>query len=551
MFRSPEQEAVAAAIRSAIEDGATVLIHASTGIGKTRAMLVETIRAAAGGKRILLATQNTQLVQQMLDGPDMRAARALHPSIEVRARVSMAQFLSPARAATAGAQILPGDTLEEVSARTGIPPTRLCLTPSCPRLERVEYEHQAKAARLAPIVVTTHAALAMDARVQFQMLGANAFDAILVDEADTLPSSARSVMTRLVTVEELRGLHAALRAAGIDRSGLTGAANRLEAGHIEDAMQAVLHATSNARQVTDIDLRDALALVRIAAQDVLDGDYQGRKVVASENGVRVIYRRPARVLRSLFEKVQSAALLSGTLAVNGDFRSIRAATGLYGAREVMIEPRRFGYMRIMLAARDVPTPNERTGRSAWLDYVAAGVKAAAADGGRILILTASYADTSDLCARLTDLPLIEHRRGERLQDVLKPIGSGSIFVTPAAWTGIDLPGAWTHVVIPKIPFEIPDEQLDEVFEIDDGAAWLDAQSRAIRRLRQGIGRGIRNEADSCVLWILDPRFPIPAQMVNAGHATQGNAAHLLPLANAIPKRFRSGLWDAWSSAKIF
>ncbi len=107
------------------------------------------------------------------------------------------------------------------------------------------------------------------------------------------------------------------------------------------------------------------------------------------------------------------------------------------------------------------------------------------------------------------------------------------------------------MVIPKVPFDVPDEQLDEVFEIDDGAAWLDAQSRAIRRLRQGIGRGIRNAGDSCVLWILDPRFPIPAQMVNAGRATQGKAARLLPLAEAIPKRFRSGLRDAWSSAKIF
>src|SRR3546814_16002696 len=33
-----------------------------------------------------------------------------------------------------------------------------------------------------------------------------------------------------------------------------------------------------------------------------------------------------------------------------------------------------------------------------------------------------------------------------------------------------------------------------------------------RKLRQGIGRGIRRPNDSVKLWLLDPRFPLPATL---------------------------------------
>jgi ATP-dependent DNA helicase DinG len=554
MYRTNEQRELAQRVADAITNHERLLVQAATGVGKTRVMLIEALRATANHKRVLIATSNTQLARQMLTSTDMAAARSQFPGIEPVMRLSMSQFLSPTRAAATGLSIEPDDTLDSVLARhRDVKGSQICLSPSCPTIERLDYAEQARAVRSAQIVITTHAALVLDARMQFRLLGSDKFDIVFVDEADQLPASARSVVERVVTSGELKVLADALREAGVARSGLAAAASKLDAGDIQGAMVNVIEASRKAEEIEDVDLRDALAAVAIAAHDVINAeDRPGVRVAAIDGGVRVIYRRPARVLRRLFENVAAAMLLSGTLAPRGDFRPIRAATGLYDVPELVIEPRRFGDLRLFLAARDIPAPNDPTGRTEWIDYVAAGVRAAVADGGRVLVLTTGYADTEDICGRLRDVPtLIEHRRGERLVKVLEQAGENAVVVTPAAWAGVDIPGGWAHIVIPRVPFEPPDDEYDEVFSIDDGKAYLDAQEIAIRRLRQGLGRGIRNERDACVAWILDPRFPLSNRHINSGLVTQGKAARMLALADAIPRRFREGLRDAFSKAEIF
>ncbi len=554
MYRSNEQRALAQGVADAIANHGRLLVQAATGIGKTRVMLTEALKAARDQKRVVVATSNTQLARQMLTSADMAAARAQYPGTEPVMRLSMSQFLSPTRAAAAGLSIEPEDTLDAVLLRyPDIKGSQICLSPNCPTIERLAYSEQARAVRSAQVVITTHAALVLDARMQFRLLGADRFDIVFVDEADQLPASARSIVERVVTSGELRALADALREAGVARSGLGAAATKLDAGDAEGAMANVIEASRRAEEIEDVDLRDALAAVSIAAWDVTNAeDRPGVRVAAIEGGVRVIYRRPARVLRRLFEQVSAAVLLSGTLAPRGDFRPIRAATGLYDAPELVIEPRRFGDLRLMLAARDIPAPNDPAGRNAWVDYVAAGVRAAVEDGGRVLVLTTGYTDTEDICGRLGGIPtLIEHRRGERLLKVLELAGENAVVVTPAAWAGVDIPGGWAHIVIPRVPFEPPDEEHDEVFSIDDGRAYLEAVEIAIRRMRQGLGRGLRSENDSCVAWILDPRFPLSRRHINSGLVTHGKAARMLALADAIPMRFREGLRDAFSRAEIF
>ena len=61
---------------------------------------------------------------------------------------------------------------------------------------------------------------------------------------------------------------------------------------------------------------------------------------------------------------------------------------------------------------------------------------------------------------------------------------------------------------------------------------------AVRKLRQGIGRGIRAKNDICRLWILDPRFPVPESFRLNRNLAQGPAASHKELAeSAIPARF--------------
>ena len=62
---------------------------------------------------------------------------------------------------------------------------------------------------------------------------------------------------------------------------------------------------------------------------------------------------------------------------------------------------------------------------------------------------------------------------------------------------------------------------------------------------------MRSQQQGCVVWILDPRFPLPSEIINRGEATQKKAANLLPLVEAIPERFRRGLAASWPKASIF
>ena len=82
------------------------------------------------------------------------------------------------------------------------------------------------------------------------------------------------------------------------------------------------------------------------------------------------------------------------------------------------------------------------------------------------------------------------------------------------------------------------------------AGILFARNRAdtMRKLNQGLGRGIRTETDQVTVWIADPRFPLPAAVVMDPRRmlTQGPASRNIDLTNIIPPRFV----DAYEAAKI-
>lgn len=120
-----------------------------------------------------------------------------------------------------------------------------------------------------------------------------------------------------------------------------------------------------------------------------------------------------------------------------------------------------------------------------------------------------------------------------------------MFVTPLGWEGVDNPGGWQHLVIPRIPYPVVGE--------DDEQSFLNSQEVAMRRLRQALGRAIRSPNDSATVWILDPRFPVPRSMMKTGLVTQKKAANHLRLVESIPARFRnSGIrLSAFEKAEIF
>ena len=106
-------------------------------------------------------------------------------------------------------------------------------------------------------------------------------------------------------------------------------------------------------------------------------------------------------------------------------------------------------MAFVLAERSVLSPFGEDGERdpAFDDYAASVVRAAMDEGGRVLVLTPSFADVDEMARRIEGI--VAHRRGEALSVHLDNLRSspGGVLVTPAAWAGTDLPGLLDHVVI--------------------------------------------------------------------------------------------------------
>lgn len=197
----------------------------------------------------------------------------------------------------------------------------------------------------------------------------------------------------------------------------------------------------------------------------------------------------------------------------------------------------FGEMSFVLPDQRIPHPSiESVERSdddeklfsfseKWLSYAAGMIEAAQEAGGRTLVLTSSFKATRALVAKVRSNSLslvIEHQQGENLNQYLPAFLAepNSILITPSGWEGLNLPNTISHIVIPRIPFAPPSESNARLREADlkskglpiykaAGIALSESVDNVVRKLKQGVGRGIRSKDDKVVVWLADPRFPIP------------------------------------------
>ena len=608
------------------ETALVTLTQAATGTGKSVALLAAVMALAALQKRqgvraqpAAVSTSTNHLARQLLDDDAPRVSRALEAlglaPVSVATRAGRRQFIDHERVERALARLrregvevealeaLGGfDTFAEaedhqVFVPAGFNADALCVTPRSGASGAQAFSRSRRAAAEADVVLTNHALVLTECRFRGGVLGIGGrrVHTVVFDEADALPEVARSVADERIGLglvahiaamagaaageacRELARLCARETARGTPRL-LAHCAGR---DAIVERVRAIRAALGTA---ADDEAAEAAALLAGRLRTFLecaDGDTSAVAAIAPGEppALAVVHRAPVRLLRHVFETAHTAFLVSATLAApsarpspNDLLRALGIGPGARAPGRINapgwadLQPRRYGEMDFRFADRSAPAPVRHVDDApvsdpGHLDYVARAIEAAR-ESGRVLVLCTSYALAEELAARVRDA--IVHVRGTRLASRVEAFRADAhaVLLTPAAWTGLSLPGCVDHVVVPRIPFRPPsveDEAKRRFLEALGFAAshieGLIASDRgaAVRRtLAQGLGRGIRGPEERCTVWLLDPRFPLPKSMTRViGGPDQGLAAHHLGLIHCIPARFRTGLRPAVDRGRIW
>ncbi len=211
---------------------------------------------------------------------------------------------------------------------------------------------------------------------------------------------------------------------------------------------------------------------------------------------------------------------SATLAVKSDFSHYIGQMGLINANTGYWEsPFDYGKQALFYVPENMPEPNS-PGYSAAVAAVALPV--VQASGGRAFVLCTSLRAMREIHALLKEAfeqngieyPLMmqgESSRSELLERFRKR-GNAVLVGSQSFWEGVDVRGeALSCVIIDKLPFAPPDDpvlaaRIDKMNEEGKNAFMEYQLPYAVITLKQGAGRLIRDEADSGVLMICDPRL---------------------------------------------
>lgn len=223
----------------------------------------------------------------------------------------------------------------------------------------------------------------------------------------------------------------------------------------------------------------------------------------------------AQFRQTLWLQDKPMVLASGTLAVGRDFRHFKGETGLLADGRVreFVAPSPFDYNRNCLLYLPHISPSQ--GDKDYYDQLAEEIIALLdAAHGHALALFTSYAAMSAVKERLRrgalNYPLFTlGRNSAHTMEQFRASPGSVLLATGAAWEGFDFPGDCVSLlIIPRLPFPLPDARKEKEREKHPT---LRAFLRAVVvpemqiKLKQGFGRAIRTETDTCVVAILDER----------------------------------------------
>jgi len=626
-----DQKAMIEHICDAFNRGGTALIEAGTGIGKSLAYLIPSLRwALENREKVVISTNTINLQEQLLykDIPDLqRALNADFSHVLMKGRGNYICFNRLHEAQQDLFSLIDEEELEQFSAIVEwlgtageetlshlpfVPKASLwdkinsqtgtCLGGRCHYFSTCPVNRVRRAAAGAHLIVTNHHYLLADAQ-----LGDNTaallppYRRVIFDEAHNLEDSATSFFTRTVKIsatlkllgriysgpkkgrgylvylkrkgdfkggKKLEGLMAAtseVRALLFEMfeklEGFFSIHVRTEDGErgpvielsqevretmfwIEEVLPGVdrfyrgcsqlaydlfdlrqtMDAESEEMNRRQIDGFVAGLMEIVETIDLFLGEDEDRYVrwieKKGELGLFVALIEVGELLQELvFSRMETCILTSATLAVGGSFEFLKNRLSLRSTAQEISLPSPFDYDRQMLVLipRDVSLP----GHPRYIDDLSSAVlRILEKTQGKAFVLFTSYQTLEVVHERIgTDLrgqgyTVFKQGSDSRrnLLDNFKADVHSVLFGTVSFWEGVDAPGRTLEcVIITKIPFKVPTEPIvkarSEKILREGGNPFLEYQvPLAVIKLRQGIGRLIRNQNDRGIIAILDPRI---------------------------------------------
>lgn len=361
---------------------------------------------------------------------------------------------------------------------------------------------------------------------------------IIVDEAHKLPEAAREMFGMTLTAGDIQSMIRQLRAERY----------LLAADELADTAGPLLRKLTAPREESEsLDAYLHLLTIPSRSLPIIEKQVgnlltvQGRKQLETLRGAVSLFSDPQsnmilytaedddggtmlcatvsdlteQMRRVLWRPEHAFVLASGTLAVSDDFHRFRSQAGLLDGRRVTesVSLSPFDYRRNCLLYLPQLPPSQRS--DAYYvdlaDEIAAIIRASC---GHALVLFTSYAAMSAVKDRLRErelsFPLFTlGRNAMHMTERFRQTPGAVLLATGAAWEGFDFPGDCVSLlVIPRLPFAYPDalkekerENYPSLRQFIQNVAVPEMQIK----LRQGFGRAIRTETDTCVIAILDER----------------------------------------------
>jgi len=437
---------------------------------------------------------------------------------------------------------------------------RICMPQSCPRdcFLRLDcrYQQYLRDSRKPDIQICNHNYLLANAshRLEERPLLLRQYQALVVDEAHKLPDAARQMYTETLSAQDMDDLCSLLQQAHFK-----GLSKRLRTVFLTLSISCAPSFAMPKRKISipfsltpfrQAAIADSINLLQYIGSQPDMPHYLQYRLAEAESllrlflldvPTRILYlefsadgqptfcaasSRVPQLLRSaLWNTREPTILTSGTLTAAGDFDHTEQLLGLnaYTPLRHFRADSPFNYMKKCL----LYIPTRRAAAVHENQYLADQiVQLTAACHGHALVLFTSYRQMRNVYDALGGrlmFPVFQAGRGQnRTIQKFKESGNGVLFAAGSCWEGIDFPGDMVSLlIIAKLPFPFPDPVSDyERKQYPNLRDYINAEiiPEMQKKLRQGFGRAIRTEQDSCVVAILDERAGIGGKYHDAALA---------------------------------